>query len=115
MRKVAITGIGYTEVGKHRDRTLEDLFVDASRRAIENAGVDSLDGLYVGNMLSVLSGNQGHLAPYLATKLGFPGVHAVSIESACASGGVALRKGSWQSSLVCWTSFWREALRRCRG
>lgn len=93
MKKVAITGIGYTEVGKHRDRTLEDLFVDASRRAIENAGVDSLDGLYVGNMLSVFSGNQGHLAPHLATKLGFPGVHAVSIESACASGGVALAQG----------------------
>ncbi|MFQ5950586.1 MAG: beta-ketoacyl synthase N-terminal-like domain-containing protein [Candidatus Geothermarchaeales archaeon] len=93
MTKVAITGVGHTEVGKHRDRTLEELFVDASRKAIGDAGVDSIDGLYVGNMLSIFSRNQGHLAPYLADKIGFPGVHAVSTESACASGGVALAQG----------------------
>jgi acetyl-CoA C-acetyltransferase len=93
MRKVGITGIGYTSVRKHQDRTLEELAVDASRRALKDADVDSIDALYVGNMLSVYSGNQGHLGPHLADKMGFHGIHAVSVESACGSGGVALAQG----------------------
>lgn len=89
-RKVAVVGVGLTKVGEHWNMGLEDLFVEASTKALDDAGVNKIDALYVGNMLGMFLRDQGHLGAYLADKLGFPGIHAVRVEAGCASGGVAL-------------------------
>jgi len=87
---VGIIGVGLTDVGEHWDKSLDDLFVEAACKALDDAGVRKIDALYVGNMLSMFLREQGHLGAYLADKLGFRGIHAVSIEAGCASGGAAL-------------------------
>ena len=90
MKKVGVIGIGFTKVGEHWNVGLDDLFVEAAIKAMDDAGVSKVDALYVGNMLCMFLRDQGHLGAYLADKLGFPGIHAVRIEAGCASGGVAL-------------------------
>ncbi len=92
MRGVAIVGIGYTKIGELWERSLRDLFVEASLRALEDAGIDDVDALYVGNMMSGTLQEQEHLGALLAGYIGHPGIAAAKIEAACASGGVSLHQ-----------------------
>ena len=52
MRDVSIIGIGQTPVGEHWDKSLRELSYEALLRAMRDARVERVDGLYVGNMLS---------------------------------------------------------------
>jgi len=65
----------------------------AIRNAMTDAGVDRVDALYVGNMLSGMLSHQQQLAPIVASAAGLSGIEAVTLEAACASGGAALRNG----------------------
>ena len=91
MRDVAIVAAGMTRFGELWGASLRDLFVEAAREAMANAGAEHLDAIYVGNMSAGQFVGQEHLGPLLADHLGMAGVQAIRIESACASGGVALR------------------------
>ena len=91
MRDVAIIGVGMTRFGEIWDMGLRDLFVGAAQEALSDAGVDTLDSIYVGNMSGGQFVGQEHLAPLMADHLGMVGVPAARVESACASGGLALR------------------------
>ncbi len=91
MREVAVIGVGMTKFGELWDMSLRDLFVEAALDAMNGAGVDSLDSIYVGNMSGGQFVGQEHLGPLMADHLGMAGVPATRIESACASGGMALR------------------------
>jgi len=91
MRDVAIIGVGMTQFGELWDRTLRDLFVEAALSAIEDAGVDRIDSMVVGCMSSGVFTGQEHLSSLLADYLGVAPIPAVRVESACASGGMALR------------------------
>ena len=71
-------------------RGLTDLFVEAAREAIDDAGVDKVDSIYVGNMMSGFLQKQQHLGALMATALGREGVPTYRVEAACASGGVAV-------------------------
>ena len=71
-------------------RGLTDLFVEAAREAIDDAGVDKVDSIYVGNMMSGFLQRQEHLGALMATALGREGVPTYRVEAACASGGVAV-------------------------
>jgi len=79
-----------TPVTAGSGRGLTDLFVEAARQALDDSGVDRIDSLYVGNMMSGFLQNQEHLGALMATALGREGVPAYKIEGACASGGVAV-------------------------
>jgi acetyl-CoA C-acetyltransferase len=86
-------------------RSLRQLFVDAASEAIKNTGVDHLDSLYVGCMSSGLFVGQEHLGSVMADYLGMRGLPAMRVESACASGGMAIRAaftevGSGMSDIV---------------
>jgi acetyl-CoA C-acetyltransferase len=91
MREVAIVGAGMTRFGELWQSSLRDLFVDAAKEALEHARADHIDAVYVGNMAGGQFVGQEHLGPLLADHLGMAGVPATRVESACASGGVALR------------------------
>lgn len=92
MRDVSIIGIGQTTVGEHWDRGLRHLAYDALAAAMQDAGVNQADALYVGNMLSGEVSQQDHLGALVADFAGLRGVEAVKVEAACASGAAALRQ-----------------------
>ena len=96
MRDVAILGVGCTDVGEHWEMSIRDLLFKASRKAIDDTGLDDIrkiEGLYVGNMCSGLIQGQEHLGALMADVLGISGVPACKVEAACASGGMALHQG----------------------
>jgi acetyl-CoA C-acetyltransferase len=93
MRDVAIVGAGMTRFGDLWELSLRELFVEAALDALEGAGADRVDSIYVGNMAAGQFVGQEHLGPLMADHLGMRGVPAVRVESACASGGAALRMG----------------------
>jgi acetyl-CoA C-acetyltransferase len=72
---------------------LTELFVQAAKQAIEDAGVSKVDAMYVGNMMSGFLQNQEHLGSLMASALGREGVPTYKVEAACASGGVAMNAG----------------------
>jgi acetyl-CoA C-acetyltransferase len=96
MRKVAIVAAGMTRFGEVWDKSLRDLFRDAGLEAMRNAGVKTVDSIYAGNMSGGQFVGQEHLGPLFADHLGLAGVPAVRVESACASGGAALRSAYFE-------------------
>jgi acetyl-CoA C-acetyltransferase len=93
MRKVAILGIGQTPIGEHWDKSLREIGGEASFAALQDAGVDKVDALYVGNMLSPLIDSQNQLGTYLADWVGLWNQEAIKVEAACGSGAAAFRAG----------------------
>ncbi len=93
MIDVAVIGVGMSKWGELWDKSLRTIFVEASLEAIEDAGVDRIDSMYVGCMSSGLFVNQEHLGPLMADYLGVTPIPATRVESACASGGSAFRQG----------------------
>jgi acetyl-CoA C-acetyltransferase len=93
MRDVAIIGVGMTKWGELWDKSLRTIFAETALLAIDEAGVDKIDSLVVGCMSSGLFVGQEHLASLLADYLGRTPVPAARVESACSSGGLALRQG----------------------
>jgi acetyl-CoA C-acetyltransferase len=93
MRDVSIIGIGQTRVDEHWDRSLRHLAGDAILAAMADAGIETADALYVGNMLSGLLTGQEHLGALIADFVGLRGIEAVKVEAACGSGAAALRLG----------------------
>jgi len=91
MRDVSIIGIGQTKVDEHWDRSLRHLAGDAVLMAMRDAGIETADALYVGNMLSGLLTGQEHLGALIADFVGLRGIEAVKVEAACGSGAAALR------------------------
>lgn len=93
MRDVSIIGIGQTKVDEHWDRSLRHLAGDAVLAAMKDAGIETADALYVGNMLSGVLTGQEHLGALVADFVGLRGIEAVKIEAACGSGAAAVRHG----------------------
>lgn len=91
MRNVCIVGVGMSKWGEVWQQSFRDLHTDAALKAIKNSGVDHLDSLYVGCMSGGLFVGQEHLASLLTDYMGMSGLPAARVESACASGGMAVR------------------------
>ncbi len=90
MAGVAIIGVGMVPVTAGSGKSLGDLFTQAGTAALDDAGVDRLDSLYVGNMMSGFLQNQEHLGSFMTTALGKEGIPTYKVEGACASGAVAV-------------------------
>lgn len=93
MRDVAVIGVGMNKWGELWKSSLRDIFVESALLALDDAGVDRLDSMYVGCMSSGLFVGQEHIASMLADYLGQAPIPSTRVESACASGGLALRQG----------------------
>jgi len=93
MRDVAVIGIGMTKWGELWNKSLRDIFVETALAAFEDAGISRIDSMLVGSMSSGLFVGQEHIASLLADYLGQTPLPSTRIETACASGGLALRYG----------------------
>ena len=93
MRQVAILGIGQTKIDEHWDLSLREIGGEAAFAAMQDAGVEKVDALFVGNMLSPLVSGQNQLGTFFADWIGLWGQESVKAEAACASGAAALRAG----------------------
>jgi acetyl-CoA C-acetyltransferase len=93
MRDVAVIGVGMTKWGELWEKSLRTIFTETALLAIDDAGVERIDSMVVGCMSSGLFVGQEHLASLLSDELGRNPVPAARVESACSSGGLALRQG----------------------
>ena len=93
MREVAILGIGQIKIDEHWDLSLREIGGNAAFAALQDAGMDKVDALFVGNMLSPLIDGQNQLGTYFSDWIGLWKQEAVKVEAACASGAAALRAG----------------------
>jgi acetyl-CoA C-acetyltransferase len=81
------------DFGELWEKSLRTIWAESALAALSDAGVDSVDLITIGCMSPGLFVGQEHLASLLADELGMAGVPAARVESACASGGLALRTG----------------------
>lgn len=107
MQKTAILGIGQTKIDEHWDLSLREIGGNAAFAAMQDAGMDRVDALFIGNMLSPIISGQNQLGTFLSDWIGLWGQEAVKVEAACASGAAALRSalmavasGDIESALV---------------
>lgn len=91
MRDVAIIGVGLMKWGELWEKSMRDIFVEAALNAIEDANVDKLDSMYIGCMSGGLFAGQEHIGSLMADYLGQKNLPAARVESACASGGLAVK------------------------
>lgn len=91
MREVAVLGIGQTPAGEHWDQSLRVLAGEAVLSALADSGLDTAEGIFVGNMMSGAANHQQHLGAYIADWVGLRRVSAMKIEAACGSGAAAFR------------------------
>ncbi len=96
MKEVAVIGAGMTKFGELWGKSIKDIFVEASLKAINSANVDHIDSMYVGSMSSGLFVGQEHLGAVMADYLGMGPIPAARVESACASGGIAFRQAYFE-------------------
>ena len=91
MREVAVIGIGQTKIDEHWDKSLKELAGFAVLDAVKDAGLNQVDALYVGNMMSSSANHQAQLGAYIADWVGLRYAESFKLESACSSGAAAFR------------------------
>lgn len=91
--RIHIKGTGITKFGELWDKSLADLFYDATEAALADAGlkITDIDQIYVGNMFAGETSSQSQLGSLPASLYGV-NVPSVRVEGACASGGLAVRQ-----------------------
>ncbi|WP_297523524.1 thiolase domain-containing protein [Thermococcus sp.] len=94
MEKPVIIGAGMVPVGEHWRVSLRDMATEALLNAMDDAGIDKVDSLYVGNMASGSFIEQENLGALIADWAGLGHIPAVKIEAACGSGGAAVQEGA---------------------
>jgi acetyl-CoA C-acetyltransferase len=90
-RSVSIVGIGQIPVQKENPKSIREMGVEAIHLAMQDAGIDSIDALFVGNMLADELQNQKHIATLIASAAGLRGIEALHVRAATATGAAALR------------------------
>ncbi|MBI5823656.1 MAG: thiolase domain-containing protein [Chloroflexi bacterium] len=91
MRQVAIIGIGQTKIDEQWDKSLREIGGDAAFAAMQDAGIEKVDSLFIGNMLSSIVSGQNQLGTFFSDWIGLWKQEAVKIEAACGSGAAAFR------------------------
>jgi acetyl-CoA C-acetyltransferase len=91
MRDVAVIGVGMNKWGELWEKSIRDIFVEAALLALDDAGTDRIDSMYVGCMTGGIFVGQEHLASLLADYLGVTPIPCTRVETACASAGLAFR------------------------
>ncbi|MEW5723870.1 MAG: thiolase family protein [Thermodesulfobacteriota bacterium] len=94
MRNVAIIGIGGTKFGKHLDRSVTDLGIEACLKAIRDAGVRPKDIqlAYAGNLAQWEWGQGLLIGQLVLRELGITRIPITRVENGCATGSCAFRE-----------------------
>ena len=95
-RDVSVIGVGSTRFGRHPDRTLVDLAVEAGAEALADAGLEpaQVSHLFLGNFLGGILQGQEMLAPMVANQLGLTRAECLKTEGACSSSAIGVHLGS---------------------
>lgn len=88
---VSIIASAQLPVRKRHERDLREMGAAVVREALATAGLDSVDAIYLGNMLSDELQSQKHLASLVADEAGLVGIEAITVRAATATGAAALR------------------------
>lgn len=91
MREVAVLGIGQIRIDELWDKSLKELAGEAVLAALQDASLASVEGLYVGNMMSGSANRQQQLGAFIADWCGLRFSEALHVEAACGSGSSAFR------------------------
>ena len=70
MRQIAILGIGQTKVDEQWDKSLREIGGEAAFAAMQDARMEKVDSLYIGNMLSSMVNGQNHLGVFFSDWIG---------------------------------------------
>jgi acetyl-CoA C-acetyltransferase len=89
--KVAIIGMGCTKFGELWDKSVNDLIIDATFEACEDAGVElkDVEAAWLGTVFS------GHTALSLSPSLKLQYIPVTRVENMCATGTEALRAAAY--------------------
>jgi acetyl-CoA C-acetyltransferase len=93
MREVALLGIGQTIIDEQWEKSLREIGGEAAFAALHDAGIERVEALFVGNMLSPIVSGQNQLGTFFSDWVGMWGQEAVKVEAACGSGAAAFRSG----------------------
>ena len=93
MRDVAVVGVGMNRWGELWEKSLSDLIAESALMALDDAGLDKVEAMYIGCMSSGLFTDQEHLGSIGPDYAGLCPTPGIRVESACASGGAAFRSG----------------------
>jgi acetyl-CoA acyltransferase len=99
MQEVVVLGIGMTKFGKHSERSLKDLSLDALNTALADAEIplSKIEAAYVGNaMAGKLWGQDSIRGQVFLSGTGLEGIPIFNIENACASSSSAFHL-AWQA------------------
>jgi acetyl-CoA C-acetyltransferase len=91
MKNVAVIGIGMIKWGELWNKSLRDIAAEAALKCLQDAGEDRVDTISIGIMSGGLFNAQEHLASIISDYIGRRFTPATRVESACASGGLAVR------------------------
>ena len=94
MRPVAVLGIGQTKIDEQWELSIRQIAVQAVRAALQDAGRERVDGLFISNMMSSILDEQNNLAALVTDFAGLKGAETVKVEAACGSGGAGFRRRS---------------------
>jgi acetyl-CoA C-acetyltransferase len=94
MREVAIIGIGGTKFGKHANRSLTDIGVEACLKAIRDANIKpkDIEIAYAGNAVQWEWGQGNVIGQIVLRELGITKIPITRVENACATGSCAFRE-----------------------
>ena len=89
--RVAIVGMGCTRFAEHWDKSADDLMIEATSEAFNDAGVgkQDVDAYWLGTASSGMSGIT------LARPLQLEGKPVTRVENFCATGSEALRQAAY--------------------
>lgn len=92
-KEVAVIGVGISKFGELWDRSLRSLITEVGIKAVEDAEINpnKIEALFGGNMSAGQFVKQEHIAALTMDQSALTPKPAMRIESACASGGQALR------------------------
>ncbi len=91
MKEVAVIGIGMIKWGELWEKSIRHIAVEAGMNCMKDAGVDKVDSITIGCMSGGLFNDQEHLAAMIPDYLGQRFTPATRVESACASGALAVK------------------------
>lgn len=94
MREVAIIGIGSIKFGKHPERSITDLGIEACLEAIKDANIKPKDiqVAYVGNAVQWKWMLGMFIGPLVLRELGITKIPITRVENGCATGSCAFRR-----------------------